>query len=262
MRSREPSYYEVALTNRQVLVAFVVLLGCLVAAFFAGVWVGQGNGTTGEAAGPQQAAAEPAGGESDLSFFSEEARQEALAAVEGGGQPPTPAARPGADTTLAEDLEAEEAGESQAGDPQPIAKWRLRRRAEREAEEQRQAGLAQDGSEPSATQGEAGEATPPPTSRREPPSRPAAAAAAPAPAAAGGEVFVIQVLSSRDQAKAREVLAWLQNGGYPASLSTLEQASQLMYRVRVGPYRDRATAESVAEDVRRKFKLDIWIVTE
>ncbi|KAB2959613.1 MAG: hypothetical protein F9K18_11505, partial [Thermoanaerobaculia bacterium] len=39
---REPSYYEVALTHRQVLVAFVVLLTCLLAAFLSGVWVGRG----------------------------------------------------------------------------------------------------------------------------------------------------------------------------------------------------------------------------
>ena len=32
--SHEPSYYEIALTNRQVLVAFVVLLVCLLGAFF------------------------------------------------------------------------------------------------------------------------------------------------------------------------------------------------------------------------------------
>jgi cell division septation protein DedD len=37
----EPSYYEVALTNRQVVTGFVVLLLSLVLVFFAGVWVGR-----------------------------------------------------------------------------------------------------------------------------------------------------------------------------------------------------------------------------
>jgi len=32
----EPSYYEIALTNRQVVVAFVILLVCLLSAFFSG----------------------------------------------------------------------------------------------------------------------------------------------------------------------------------------------------------------------------------
>ena len=34
--SHEPSYYEIALTNRQVVVAFVILLICLLSAFFSG----------------------------------------------------------------------------------------------------------------------------------------------------------------------------------------------------------------------------------
>ncbi|MFW6175966.1 MAG: hypothetical protein ACOC7L_04000, partial [Acidobacteriota bacterium] len=44
----EPSYYEIALTGRQVLAAFVILLVCLVAAFFSGVWVGRGGEGGGE----------------------------------------------------------------------------------------------------------------------------------------------------------------------------------------------------------------------
>ena len=39
--SHEPSYYEIALTNRQVIVAFVILLVCLLSAFFSGVWIGR-----------------------------------------------------------------------------------------------------------------------------------------------------------------------------------------------------------------------------
>src|SRR5262249_39766220 len=39
--SHEPSYYEIALTNRQVVVAFVILLACVVAAFLSGVWIGR-----------------------------------------------------------------------------------------------------------------------------------------------------------------------------------------------------------------------------
>ena len=39
----EDTHYQVALTNGQVLTAFAVLLGCLVAVFFAGVWLGRGS---------------------------------------------------------------------------------------------------------------------------------------------------------------------------------------------------------------------------
>ena len=57
MSDHEPSYYEIALTNRQVLIAFVILLVCLVAAFLSGVWVGRGDARP----VPELVAAEAAG---------------------------------------------------------------------------------------------------------------------------------------------------------------------------------------------------------
>ena len=39
----EETHYQIALTNRQVLTAFVALLVCLFLAFFAGVWIGRGS---------------------------------------------------------------------------------------------------------------------------------------------------------------------------------------------------------------------------
>ena len=55
--SHEPSYYEIALTNRQVIVAFVILLLCLISAFFSGVWIGRESGD--RAAGADRAAPPP-----------------------------------------------------------------------------------------------------------------------------------------------------------------------------------------------------------
>ena len=69
----ESSYYEIALTNRQVLTIFVVLLTCLVVAFLSGVWIGRRDGP----AGPLEASVgEPAGEQAtsqmtELNFFSE-----------------------------------------------------------------------------------------------------------------------------------------------------------------------------------------------
>ena len=98
--SQEPSYYEIALTNRQVLVAFVVLLACVLLAFFAGVWVGKGS-----PAAATEAAAEPvpeptpvAGEPEELSFFNDGQRPDLPAMAE----------NPRPDTTLAEDLGLEE----------------------------------------------------------------------------------------------------------------------------------------------------------
>ena len=80
---REPSYYEVALTHRQVLAGFVILLACLFAAFFSGIWMAQGSAPSREA---HVASAEsvPAAGETNPSVTNvavsvelspEEARQ-------------------------------------------------------------------------------------------------------------------------------------------------------------------------------------------
>ena len=69
----ESSYYEIALTNRQVLTIFVVLLTCLVAAFLSGVWIGRDAPREGP---PQASASEPATEEgatemTELNFFSD-----------------------------------------------------------------------------------------------------------------------------------------------------------------------------------------------
>jgi DedD protein len=315
-RSREPSYYEVALTNRQVLVAFAVLLGCVLAAFLAGVWVGLSSEPGGirvaSAATPTEA---EKSGVPSLDLF----------AGEDPGAPPAgavpaldPRPRPG--TTLAEDLRAsapggdeehgskpaETAPEAPPGsatpDPAPQAAadggldeppagrpaapgngtrppgWRQRQRVAREAErlakefEQETAAVeaAPAGAVVDAPGGEGGpepaDARLTPAAASSTPAAPPGPEPAPSPASpavpAGASVFVVQVLSTADQVKARELLESLRDGGYPATLSTLEKGAALMYRVRVGPYRDRPAAERVAEDVRRKFRVDTWITGE
>lgn len=272
-KSSEQSYYEVALTSRQVAAGFVILLACLVAAFFSGVWVGR----SGQARADQVAAVSPAGGGEaeeqnpgvpDLEFFAGEDRPEGGGAApeETAGSPPDASPRPG--TTLAEDLQARRepareisppgsgSGGAAGGEEQPIAKWKQERRAAGEA-------ARRESDEPPAAKPVIPAA---PRPARSVPAEPAPAKPAPGAAsesaAAGAEVFVIQVVSSRDQAKARQILSWLRDGGYPASLSTTEQGEVLMYRVRVGPYGDRPAAERVADEVRRKFKLDTWITSE
>lgn len=107
--SHEPSYYEIALTNRQVLVVFVVLLICVIAAFFAGVWVGQSDSGAVAVAnldGKEEPAVETSNEPVDeLHFFSSEGNKSP-----GGGDPASELqgdASP--ETTLLEDL----AGETQ-----------------------------------------------------------------------------------------------------------------------------------------------------
>ena len=99
--SQELSYYEIALTNRQVLVFFVVLLLSVVGAFFSGVWLGQqradGMPTVVQAAAPE----EPQVAEEDLAqlnFFTDDKPPASSAKVE----TVAPAGSP--ETTLLEDV--------------------------------------------------------------------------------------------------------------------------------------------------------------
>ncbi len=69
---QDASYYEIALTNRQVLTIFIVLLTCLVAAFLSGVWIGRGGGGEVQAALEEPLAeADDASQLAELNFFSD-----------------------------------------------------------------------------------------------------------------------------------------------------------------------------------------------
>lgn len=219
--SHEPSYYEIALTNRQVLFAFVILLVCLLGAFIAGVWVGRGGEIAvaavtppaeGTAAGSGAEDGTEVGGEEleKLSFFGEER-------ADGPG------------TTLRDDLAA---GEPTGGTPPAPAPPQPSPAAPMPA--------------PPAAQA-------PAVSQPEPAAPPAAAPAT----ATGG--LVVQVFSSRDEEQAKKVVDRLNRAGITAFLSPVEVSGQTMYRVRMGPYSDRAEAQRVADQVRREHKLDTWI---
>ncbi|HEV8241900.1 MAG TPA: SPOR domain-containing protein [Thermoanaerobaculia bacterium] len=220
MSEQEPSYYEIALTNRQVLVAFVILLVCVLASFFAGVWVGRGSPAA-AADGPQQAAAEPtpSGQPEELAFFND-----------GAGKSDTGSERPDLQdlaqhprqgTTLAQDLGVKDAPQAGAS-PAPAAP----------------------GGEP---EGEPGPSAPPAAS-------PAGTAAPAASAAPAGALF-IQVFSSRDELQARRLETRMRAAGFKAFLSPAGP----MFRVRVGPFTQRADADAAAAKARREFRVDTWI---
>ena len=211
-QSHEPSYYEIALTNRQVLIVFVVLLICVVAAFFSGVWVGKRDAPTPvmDLAREDSTETEEGSAVGELHFFSDEQAEQ--------GEEPSLAEmadEPQPDTTLLEDLGGREREpEIAAVEPEPRHE------------------------------------APAPT-----PSSPDSAASA-SPAASG---YVIQVFSSADEVQARKLLSQLTDGGYPAFLSPVEVGSQTMMRVRIGPYSQLANAETVAERIRKDFRLDTWV---
>lgn len=218
----EPSYYEIALTGRQVLVAFVILLVCVVAAFFSGVWVAREGGEP-DAARPQAAEAEaPEHRPDELSFFEEEPMERPRPLGEVAEE-----ARPG--TTLREDVGDRGAAAETARGP---------------GAEEPDPGAPPEG--PAATAG------------TEPPARDRATDAGPSRALASGDL-VIQVLVSSEEAKAREILDRLTKNGFRAFLSPVTDGGRTLYRVRVGPFERKSDAEAVAERLRSSLHLDTWI---
>ncbi len=242
--SHEPSYYEIALTNRQVIVAFVILLVCLLSAFFSGVWIGRESTARAEERiarnPPPSEAAQEGKNLEELEFFDsrgETGDENSVKLPEEESQASPPAA---ADTTLLEDFGG---SEPPAKTPAPAA------------EEPAQEGGAEARSPATAPAEGAGAAEPDQGGRRNRRNRAAEEAA---PAVPKGSV-VIQVFSSADRGQAERQRERLVGGGYQAFLSPVEVGGHTMYRVRIGPFGSRDEALKVAEKVRKGYKLDTWV---
>lgn len=236
--TNEPSYYEIALTNRQVLFSFVILLSCVLAAFVSGVWVGRNGSGPVASEGEQVAAADASPGDlekyEEFKFFSDREEAEAQA----GGDLQEVATEPRQGTTLAEDVT--NAGSSRNSTPTTEPQQQVRKPPP----------------SPPPTQAAPRQTTPRQTSPPPAPSQ----TVRPAPTQVSqNEGLVIQVLSTRDEARAKRILNQLKQGGYPAFLSPVEVGTQINYRVRVGPYKERPPAVKAASEVNSKFKLDTWI---
>ena len=263
----EPSYYEIALTNRQVVVAFVILLTCILAAFFSGVWIGRESTARAiqEAMVRNTPPETPPEGKNleELEFFDSHGkkgaknakRQEAAASPGGttlredvGGrktatQAPAPVQEEPAPAPAAQ---AQETAPAPTPLPDPVQERRNRRKA-------RNAAADEPAPAPPA---------PAPAAVPEPAPAPAKAAKAakstPAPAVPKGS-YVIQVFSSPDQAQAERIRGKLVGGGQKAFLSPIDRGGRTMYRVRIGPFKSRADAQGVADKVRKGYKLDTWV---
>lgn len=215
MEEREPSYYEIALTHRQVFGVFVVLLLSVVVAFFAGMWLGRREGVSMPvASAAERAAPEDEEGEAlgELNFFSE-------ASTPPPGRPANRESAPRRDRPTAEDSAAPSAVAPPIEPPASVVEA------------------------PEAAVGERS-ATAPPVESVIPPD---------------GDALVVQVFSSADRPQAERIVDRLREAGFAALLSPVEVDTRTMYRVRIGPFGERADAERVAARIRREFRLDTWI---
>jgi DedD protein len=247
---REPSYYEVALTHRQLMVGLVVALTTVVVAFLAGVWIGRGGGTPG--AGGRVAAVTPTadgGTQVDQITFFGEKKEAAKAAPKPTPIAPKPAAAPPAPTqaeteadalrkTLEAEMEAHRVEGTAPAAPGAASPVAAGTRVTRDAA----------ASAPTAT----------PTRPSAEPKRTSRATETTKPAPAAGTLW-IQVYSSTNRERAAEISARLKKSGF--AVRTLEPTTESgpNVRVRVGPYSDRARADRDASRLRREFRLDTWV---
>lgn len=282
----EPSYYEIALTNRQVIVAFVLLLLCLIAAFFSGVWIGRESGARLAAeqmvrnAPPPEEDKKEGKNLEEFQFFDQTKKGKPGKTVE--QKQPEPAPAP-VQPAPAETARAPQTAQSpqppqntaqsvpSAANPKP-ATGTDPTLANDLGEDTEAAPRAPAPAVPPKRQKptpvpQAGSATPEQVAqakpRQEPPAvtRPAKKTKEPAagePAHAAGQV-VIQVFSSAEKDQAERIRDRLVGGGQKAYLSPVEVAGRTMYRVRIGPFESRDKAQKVAEQVRKGYKLDTWV---
>ncbi len=245
----EPSYYEIALTNRQVVVAFVILLVCLLGAFFSGVWIGRESTVRAQeqiarnVPSPQAEPKKEGQSLENLEFFDARDNKKARGANgdKSGKSEKTEAtpAKPEPAPPEPEPVESPvQVAAAPAPPPAPPAPAPDRKGKVRKGREATEAAAT-----PAAD-----------TS----PLRPAKPSEIAEPAVPKGAV-VIQVFSSQDRPQADSIRKRLLKGGQKAFLSPVDVAGHTMYRVRIGPFSSRPDAQKVAEKVRRAYRLDTWV---
>jgi DedD protein len=221
--AQDDYYYEIQLTNKQLVFYFMAGAAGLILSFLAGVMVGRGVDTAANANDRTQPLSEgrivqeqpmAAPTPSDYSYPQRLESERPTAALE----------RPRPGTGAATPSPARAAAATPAPTPPPAR--------------------------PAATPKPATPkpATPKPTPIRATPSLPKALT----PQSAG---HAVQVGAFKDKASADSVMNGLKSKGFPAYVNAPEPQSGGLFTVRVGPYRDRADADVVAARLRAdKFK--------
>ena len=234
--AQDDYYYEIQLTNKQLVFYFMAGAAGLILSFLAGVMVGRGIDSGAVAAGSE--AARPV--------------VEDKVVTE---QSPTPAAT---DYSYPQRLESERpadglekpgaAGATPASGAAP---------AQRPAVVPRTAATpaARPAATPLPTPPSVAAATPEPVARPTPAPHPAGALPKPIGSSATVKGFAVQVGAFKDKASADSIVKGLKGRGLPAFTVAPAAHSGGLFTVRVGAYHDRGDAEAVLERLRDdKFK--------
>ena len=122
---------------------------------------------------------------------------------------------------------------------------------------------------PPTTRGETAPPTPAPAAAKtapaatRPATAPAKTAPAPVPAAStepAGAGFAIQVAALREREEADVIVKRLAGKGYPAYVVAPAKGTPSVFRVRVGKYKDRGEADTVAARLQKEEQFKPWIV--
>lgn len=268
MSEYESSYYEIALTHRQVVVSFVVLLVFVAGVFLCGVWVGKNGADDVAPDRTRIAQGETPDLPSDLDGVEEYSFDGA--ADEGAGGEAGESAPNGRDESLdTPDLSVLENPTPQTTLAQDLGRDQDRDAGTREAPpppSRPQASNPQTSNPaqpPPPQTAPPPKTSPPPVTAEDGPFRPTSATPAPSPVPAGESAsgFVVQVFSGRDEDQAKKVEQTLISDGYKAFLSPVKVGSQMRYRVRIGPFDDRSDAEGVERIVRQKYRYETWVTS-
>jgi DedD protein len=282
--AQEDYFYEIQLSNKQLVFYFMALATGLIMSFLAGVMVGRGvDDRTAEAAGGRA-------GQEERTVAEEKSRLAPPAATsltyaqrlegekaEEALEKPKSKASPGppAPVTTGESRIAGAAREGAAGKPSPrpeppSAKAEA---AVKPAPSGPPAKGAAGTASPAPASGTSGKASPAPavasstasTASPAPASGavipPAGQPASPAPAAGPGGGFAIQVGAFRDRAAADSIVTRLKSKGFGAYTVT-PAAPDGLFNVRVGPFTHRADAEKAQAKLRDEEKLKPFIVKQ
>ena len=106
---------------------------------------------------------------------------------------------------------------------------------------------------PAPKQAIARDVTPPPAPKQAP------AKEAPAPPQAAGDGYVIQVAAMPEHGVADAMAQRLSAKGYSAFVMTADGARPTMYRVRIGRFKTRREAETIAAKLQKEEQFKPWI---
>jgi cell division septation protein DedD len=235
--AQDDYYYEIQLTNKQLVFYFMAGATGLILSFLAGVMVGKGV----DSGGGEVLAARPV---QEERVVAEEAPTKAAVAPL--------AAR---DLTYAQRLEAEKTDDSldkaKGASPAPAgAKPSSAKAAAR---------TAPPATEPPPVAGGTPHAEPKAPPAKAGPEAPAAAKAVPAGKA---QSFTIQVVALKDKASAESVVTHLKEKGFYAYLASPEGDGSGLFSVRVGTFPTRSDAERTEVKLRDQEKFKPFIVKQ